>query len=59
MDPDAERTDGEIGSTAGRTHAEVLEQTLGRERGQEAALRDGPPTSRGTAARAVRPKREE
>ncbi|GEM_PF-6226838 len=42
---DARPADVEGGSTAGRTHAQVLEQTLGRERAN--ALGDGPPVARG------------
>lgn len=32
----------EVGATAGKTHAEVLEQALGRERGVKAATQGGP-----------------
>jgi hypothetical protein len=50
----AEPTDVEIGSTAGRTHAQVLEQTLGFQRAAADLAPEGPPVDRRGVARALR-----
>lgn len=42
--PDPEEgVDTEVGATSGRTHAEVLEQTLGPERAHDVLSANGPP----------------
>ena len=53
VDPldDPSPTDAEIGSTAGRTHAEVLEQTLGFARAVAVLSQEGPPPARGSVLR--------